>query len=303
MLDAYSLADLWFFKAAAELQSFSKAADKLNITQGAVSQRVRNFEARLGVVLFERVGRRVVLTATGQRLLKAAMCLDTLEIELNLIKRDQQQSEISLSCIPSFAMDWLIPRMDKWYAGLDAHRIRIRAELPTYSRELLIRENIDVAIAYDPFTYQDLYVETIKTESIFPVAAPSYFDLDNMDDASGLLQDANLIHDGNPWDGAEPGAEWKLWLSDRGLTDVVDHTSGDFFNLTHLATRAALQGQGVAIGRTILISQYLSSGELIQIGQHSVDCPATYKVLTLEKPKPNSPVHNFIEWLKIEIMR
>lgn len=300
VLDARILSNLWFFKSAAETESFSRAASVLNITQGAVSQRIRSLETRLGLVLFERVGKGVVLTATGKQLLEAVRCLDVLDTELAAIASQRDPEEIIVSCIPSLAMDWLIPRLDRWYANPSAGRLRLRAELTTITRVLLAQEHIDLAIVYEEHVPTDLYVRDLSSETTFPVASPGYLS-GAPGDTLDFLKQANLLHDERPWGGAEASDEWKNWLQCARLDSQIDHRKGDFFNLTHLATRAALQGQGVAMGRTLLIREHIASGALEQIDGPVVSSPARYRVTALSKPAQGSQVHEFVEWLLVEM--
>ncbi|MCI4664108.1 MAG: LysR substrate-binding domain-containing protein [Neomegalonema sp.] len=297
MLDSSNLADLWFFRAAATHESFSKAAAELHITQGAVSQRIRNLEARLGVVLFERVGRRVLLTNAGRRLLRVSgEAFETIDQELRSILREQQSGRLTLSCIPSFAMDWLIPRLDDWYRDPSRPRIRIIAELNLITRESMINDGVDIAIRFDPYDYPDLVVQNLLEETLCPVCAPTHPLPANEGDFERFLRDANLIHDAQAWEGAPPSTEWETWLRVAGFGHI-SHDRGDFFNLNHVATRAAVHGQGVAIGRSLLVRDHLKKGELVQPIDSSIKSRGMYRLITLLSPTANSDISLFIHWL------
>ncbi|MES0879202.1 LysR family transcriptional regulator [Roseibium sp. SCP14] len=302
MLDGSALSDLWFFRAAGQEQSFSGAALRLNITQGAVSQRIRRLEERLGIDLFQRVGRRVVLTKEGKRLFDAAdHAFGKLELELNAISREAGSSELVVSCLPSLAMDWLIPRLGSWYGQPGRPNIRIRAEMHKINQSIMLDEGIDLAIRFDMESYDDLCCEDLRGEIYIPVCAPDYERKRENETAESYLNRINIIHDEQPWDGADPSVEWKTWLSGAGCA-AVDAKRGDFFNLTHIATRAALLGRGVAMGRSLLVRKYLDSGELLPALDLEVASEARYRLMSLHPITEDLRIAQFVDWLRDEIL-
>lgn len=304
MLDASYLSDLWFFKAAAQRENFAMAAADLNITQGAVSQRIRHLESRLGVALFHRVGRRVVLTDSGRHLL--AVCghsFDSIAYELQRITRDDNSADLVLSCIPSLSMDWLIPRLDHWYESSGGVRLRIRAEIAALTKSMMLAEGIDLVLAYDDCEYADLTVAELGAETLLPVCAPAVRDeLAGSADLAGFLSGQNLIHDSQPWPGASASQEWACWLAGIGIENV-NADRGDFFNLTHLATQAALHGQGIAMGRRRLVAEYLRTGKLVPLVEQGVASPARYRLLAIGEFAENSPRSRFLDWLRREFVK
>ena len=303
MLDPSLLASLLFHRVAAKHESFSKAASELNITQGAVSQRVRLLEDRLGVKLYSRIGRNVTLTDAGAKLLEAcAPAFDSIELELHRLESDASSNELCISCIPSFALDWLMPRLESWHAYSGGVRLQLRAEMKIISPAVMLRDRIDIALQYDLGDYDDLAVTTVAPEHLVPVASPELAATARAGSLADFLRTANLIHDERSWDGANPCVEWCHWLKHSGMGDIPCER-GDFVNLGHLAIRAALMGSGVAIGRKLLMENELKKGLLVELSDTAVKSPASYQVITQKHPSNPRLVKCFKDWLKDELSR
>lgn len=301
MLDASYLSNLWYFVAAARHESFSKAANEMNITQGAISQRIRQLETRLGIDLFERNGRRVVLTENGRSLLEVCnRSFGDISQEFHRMTRLGNQNCLVLICIPSFAMDWLIPRLDLWHRYSGGIRLQIRAEMREISKQFMMQHDVNLALQYDNFEYPDLHTADVGTESLIPVCTPELKNSLGDEPLDSFLGNTNLIHDAFPWEGASRAIEWSFWLTECGYQNVVSER-GDFFNLTHLATKAALQGQGVAMGRLKLIGDYLKRGELVSLVDQKVASSAKYRLLSLQRFSEGTPEALFRKWIEKEL--
>ena len=143
-----SLDALRVFQAAARHRSFSRAAAELHVTPGAVSHRIRGLEEALGMPLFERGRRRVELTEAGRTLILAVdEALATVEQALGSLRRPGQDVLLMVSCSPSFAIRWLVPKLPALQAALPGLDLRIQAD------DRLVdpgRDGIDLCIRYGP---------------------------------------------------------------------------------------------------------------------------------------------------------
>lgn len=301
MLDQTILANLWYFMAAAKNESFAKAAKELNITQGAVSQRVKSLQDRLSVDLFERVGRSVQLSPEGKKLLALTSdAFEALDHGIGKIQSQHSRETLVVSSIPSFAMDWLMPRMQSWYEFSDGLPLQVRADLEVMTPHLMVRNGIDLAIQCDPFEYEDLYVQELAPELLCPVASPEFvkgLDLENLEE---ILKSAVLIHDETPWKGAAATTEWRIWLDELGL-DVEASETGIFHNLAYLAQRSAEMGHGLAMGRRLLVADQVAAGSLVFLSDRFVRSPATYKFVSRHKFSDSPQMLMFTKWIRREI--
>ena len=251
---------LHVFASAARHLSFTSAAQELNVTPGAVSQQIRQLEERLGVKLFNRAPRGVVLTAEGQRLSQVvARSYGEVDEVLSHLQAGRLGGIFRLRSIPSFLEKWLMPRLGLLRDAYPDISFRFVAEDSSWS---LRDGEFDLAVDLNEGIYPGLLTTPLVQEHIFPVCAP------DMIDASRPLNDPHdlihypLLHDITAWRGSYAYAEWSYYLSQWGADDV-DVRRGYTFNRYSLSLEAARAGMGVAIARQTLITNELSSGALI----------------------------------------
>jgi LysR family glycine cleavage system transcriptional activator len=298
-LDTALIGGLWFFTVVGRRQGFGLAAPELYVTQGAVSQRIRELERRLGTKLFVRVGRGVTLTAAGEDLFGTVnSSFHDIHAKIAAFHRERQQVSLTVSCTPSVAMEWLLPRLNSWNRLSGNAKVQIRAEYHRMTREIMLNENIDVAIRYDREDYDDLHVVDLFEEQIFPVCTSSYWHDHRCFDDLSELEQLTLLHDAEPWVGAMPDVEWRDWVEAQGAT-AIDCDRGERYNLAQMATRAALLHQGVAMGRSILVADCLADGRLIRPFGPTAAIGARYRLLTTEPAE--DLVALFASWLKEEL--
>ena len=297
------MGDLWFFEAAARLHGFSAAARELHVTQGAVSQRIRHLEERLGSRLFERTGRSVSLTPEGEQLFTVvSSSFKNIKAEATALARRQRPNEIVISCTPSLSMEWLLPRLNSWYRISEDEKVQIRAEFHAVSSEVMVHEGIDIAVRYDLVEYRDLEVHELHAERLFPVCTKSYWHANGCFTHAEDLRRLTLLHDGFPWIGAEPSIEWQSWFAAAGVTTIED-ASNKYFNLAQMAVRAALLDQGIAIGRSILVADHLKDQRLVRpFGSASIP-GAKYRLITREPIHANDVSARLAHWMKAQMER
>jgi len=293
-LDAQLLSDLWIFRAAARLGSITAAAQRLGVTQGAVSQRVLRLEARLEAPLFVRHKGRITLTEAGTTLLDAmTQVASVLNDSLSRISRSRRMA-IVVSCVPSLATEWLVPHLEDFYQLHPGIEVFVRSEMAASSAERMDDEGIDLLIDYEPVPATGLHELAAVQELVFPVCSRRYREaLDGEGGEAPIV----LLHDDAPWMGAPSNYEWGSWRDATGSGWPDRPTGARHFNLAHLAYHAAMCDQGVAVGRSVTVNRLLSKGELVA----AVDTPpargSTYHVSTNRPGDSRSPVRQFARWL------
>ncbi len=248
------LAALRAFEAAARHLSFSRAAEELCVTHGAVSHQIRSLEEYLGVPLFRRLPRRVVLTEPGEALFgKLRTAFDLLEMSAEQVIALYRQRPLVVSCIATFSMRWLIPRLHRFHARYPHIDIRLSAPDSPVEHPC---DDIDVSIRVGLGEWpQDIVAEPFLAEEFGPVCTPALLHqhpLQRPDD----LQQHTLLHT------ESRRTAWHDWLRLVGVT-AIDPTRGQRFETFYFLLQAAAAGFGVAIGPHPLVADDLSTGRLV----------------------------------------
>ena len=295
------LAWLRSFDAAARHGSFTKAAAELCITQGAVSQQVKQLEDWLRRPLFLRTPRALVPTPEGKWLsVVLRESFDAIESTLAQMRQPAESTTATLSCSPSFAMSWLTPRLGDFFRQHPHTGLRVFGEFHTLDRTRMVRDGIEAAVRFDLGVYPDLNATVFLDEWLIPVASPDFLarhtTIHNPED----LRSDWLLHDGSAWEGAETYEEWQHWFAQRGAT-APSWAGGQQFNLSQLALGAALAGQGIAMGRAALVLQDVKAGRLVPLLGCSVRSRAAYSFVTSSHPSP--AMQQVRDWLEAEAKR
>jgi len=298
------------FEAAARHGNFVKAAAELGVTPGAVSQHVKALESQLGLVLFRRQARGVRLTEAGRAYLPGIadgfdrLARATLQVH-DGAGGGVLAGRLSVTVLPSFAAGWLVRRLPEFRARHPDIDLLIRSERQTID---LHREDADLAIRYGLGDFPNLEATHLLREEIFPVCAPALLNADPPLRAPADLARHDLLHDAGAL-GNEPWIRWQPWLDFWGL----DFWGLDEFGLSDAAKRprlhftdsvqlfqAALLGQGVALGRSVLIGDELAAGRLVRPFAVSRPSSYAYYAVTTRAARANPRVTAFIAWLVAE---
>ncbi|RYX97803.1 MAG: LysR family transcriptional regulator [Comamonadaceae bacterium] len=295
-INATVLSALPCFEAAARHLSFTRAGLELHLTTGAVSQQIRQLEERLGCLLFNRLGRGLSLTPDGEALLGAVDASFAL-LGGVVAKLGGSAGPLVVSCSPSFAMLWLMPRLRNFHTDHPEIEIKLVAEFQTVDRASLSAGRIDAAIRYDTTDYKGVQMTRLMGEHLLPIASPQY--VADHREALGKpgFDGATLLHDATPWDGAAAGIEWRTWL-DEAAPQAISSPIGQEFNLFVMALSAARNHQGVCMGRSALVDDEIRSGALVNFSEIAVLSPATYKLITSRAEDPR--VAALTAWLEKE---
>ena len=279
------------FEAAARHLSFTKAAEELYVTQAAVSHQVKALEAALGVQLFRRLNRRLMLTDAGQLYLPALTeAFDGIDAATARLRADEDAGRLSVSVANSLAAKWLLPRLPRFR---ERHP-EIDVEVSASDRLVEFgRDNVDMGIRYGLGDYPGLKVDPLLEDTVFPVCSPTLRDGQPPLRAPADLEHHTLLHD-DVRTGEAPS--WRTWLAAAGVAGV-DPSRGPRYSHSSLVLQATIEGQGVALGRSSLVSLDLEAGRLVQpfgptLPSHYA-CYVVSPVATAERPK----IKAFRDWL------
>ncbi|SEQ78720.1 LysR family transcriptional regulator, glycine cleavage system transcriptional activator [Rosenbergiella nectarea] len=241
------------FDAAARHLSFTRAAEELFVTQAAVSHQIKALEDFLGLKLFRRRNRSLLLTEEGQ-----SYYLDIKEIfsALNDATRKLQarsaKGALTVSLLPSFAIQWLVPRLTSFnqqHPGID---VRIQA---VDREEDKLADDVDIAIFYGRGNWPGLRVEKLYAEYLLPVCSPVLLTGERPLQSPADLEHVTLLHDASRRD-------WQSWVRQVGLPHI-NVQQGPIFSHSAMVLQAAIHGQGIALANNVMVQSELSSGRLV----------------------------------------
>lgn len=269
------------FEAAARHLSFTRAAQELNVTQAAVSHQVKALEDWLGLKLFRRLNRSLLLTDAGQAYLPTVRDgFQRLIDGTDRLRRLERGGVLTVTAVASFVAKWLMPRLGRFrqrHPDLDVRMVDFS------------REDIDMGIRYGGGGWPGLRIDHLLSEDVFPVCSPRLLEgmhpLTRPDD----LRHHTLLHD-------DMREDWRMWLMAAGV-EGVDPTRGPGFSQSSMVVQAAIEGMGVALGRSVLVAEDLAAGRLVKPFDVSLPTRYGYYVVcpptTADRPK----ITAFREWL------
>lgn len=283
------------FEAAARHLSLSRAAEELSVTPAAVSHQIRTLEDHLGVALFRRDGRSLLLTDAGQACLPGIReGFERLSSAIDEIDSLGMAGVLTVSVAPSFAAKWLVPRLDRFQAKHPEIDVRVSASMQVTD---FSRDDVDMAIRYGAGRYPELVVERLLEESVFPVCSPGLLKEKGAIDTPEALRNHTLLHDDSP-DNDESCPTWAMWLKAAGVD--MDASRGPRFNQSSLVIEGAVLGKGVALAKATLAEADLASGRLVK--PFPVNAPVGFAYYVVcPKAKLNLPkVALFRDWVRAE---
>jgi LysR family glycine cleavage system transcriptional activator len=285
-----SLNALKAFEAAARHESFTRAANELSVTQGAVSQQVRTLEDELGLTLFRRERQRLAITDAGRTYLEVVRdAFDRLAMGTEHLLRRQQSGVLTITTSPNFAAKWLVHRLQRFAEAHPGIDLRVSASLQHVD---FAREDIDLAIRHGDGVWPGLHVTRLCGEELFPVCSPKLVSGRAALRVPRDLRHHTLLHTGGSGD-------WERWLVHAGIggTGGIDVKRGMVFNQASMAIDAAVDGQGVALARTALASWDLIAGRLVRPFPQALAAPYAFWIVC-PKPQAEQPkIAAFRGWL------
>jgi DNA-binding transcriptional LysR family regulator len=281
------------FEAAARHLSFTRAADEIALTQSAVSRQIQALEERLGVTLFRRLHRALVLSEEGRLFQQATIeALATIDRAARALKGSDGVKPVIVSTTPGFAGVWLIPRLSSFVAAHPGVDVRISA---VNALADLGRDGVDVAVRYQAVEALPAGAVRLFGETVTPVCSPRVL----REAGAGLRVPADLCRQTllrmEP-DGSSQLADWKLWLQAMHLADLKPAGLLHFSSYDQLI-QAAVAGQGIALGRLPLIDQLVKARKLVAPFAATVVSPRGYCMLVAPGSARRPEVVAFTAWL------
>ena len=275
------------FEAAARHLSFTRAAQELNVTQAAISHQVKALEERLGVSLFRRLNRSLVLTEAGQAYLPAVRdAFDRIDLATAKLKSLDRAGVLTVTVMPSFGAAWLVHRLGRFRVKHPDIDVRVD---PTERLVDFPREDSDIGIRYGRGRWPGLIAERLMSEDVFPVTSPELLLGPHPLRKPSDLRFHTLLHD-------DFYTDWRTWLLAAGVDDV-DPSRGVTFTDSNMVLQAAASGQGVALGRSALAADLLAAGRLVKPFDVSMPLEYAYYVVYPESYAGRPKVKAFRDWL------
>lgn len=266
------------FEASARHQSFSAAADELNVTPAAVGQLVRSLEDWVGTPLFHRAssGRaRLTATEAAQRALPdIRLGFDKLAIGLERLKEASLNGVLTVTVSPAFAAKWLLPRIDKFQSACPDTDVRLDTSLKPVD---FVAQRIDIGVRYGLGNWVGLKADKLMDEEVYPVCSPDLLKQRKLSDVCDLIGET-LIHDLS-MDGHADFPTWDAWLK-RAIVSGVATARGMKINNSAAVLQAAVEGHGVALARSVMAQDDLRAGRLVRLfPEISFPSPLAYYVV------------------------
>ncbi len=278
------------FEAAARHESFTRAGEELYVTQGAVSHQVKALEAELGLRLFNRKPRGLVITeAGGDYLLVVRDALDRIAAGTDRLLRRQNAGVLTVSTSPNFASKWLVHRLGRFAELHPSIDLRVSATLHHVD---FAAEDVDIAVRHGDGTASGLHISRLYTEELVPVCSP-----DLLRGPHPLRQPRDLVH--HTLLHLDHRQDWRKWLDAAGVTDA-DLSRGPVLNQASMGIDAAVDGQGVALARTGLAAWDLIAGRLVRPFSLALPVPYAYWIVCPKATATLPKIVTFRDWLLAE---
>ena len=277
------------FEAAARHGSFTRAAEELCLTQGAISHQVKALEDELGVKLFNREHQRLVITQAGRAyLVEVGDALDRIAIATERLVERQRSGALTISTSPDFAAKWLVHRLGKFAQSHPEIDLRLSAAM---HRIDFAREDVDVAVRHGKGDWEGLHVERLCAEQLFPVCSPRLVEAGNLTRPADILK-FPLLH-------LDTREDWAVWLDSAGVAGA-DVSRGSIMNHASMLIDAAIDGQGVALARTVLAAWDLVHGRLVRPFAQALPLSRSYWIVCPKATASLPKIRTFNNWLLAE---
>ncbi|MBR0825519.1 transcriptional regulator GcvA [Bradyrhizobium manausense] len=285
-----SLNGLRAFEAAARHLSFTLAAAELNVTQTAISHQIRRLEEELGIRLFVRQNRALALTAEARDYLPGVRAaFNDLRLATDRLLRKDDDKVLTVSTLASLAAKWLLPRLTDFqeaHPGIDV-RITTSTSLIDFQRD-----NVDAGIRYGRGQWPGVRADWLMADELFPVCSPGLLRGDKPLRCPEDLKDHVLLHTSNA-----NSDDWRLWLTAAGLPSDIARQPGITFDMIFMTVQAAIDGIGVAMGRTAYVQDDIAKGRLVVPFRIALPTDAGFYLVSPEGRRDAPKLSAFREWV------
>jgi LysR family glycine cleavage system transcriptional activator len=277
------------FEAAARHNSFVAAARELCVTPAAVAQQVKALEAWLGGALFERHSQGIALTPQGRHARPAlSAAIDQMRLAVQNLRSEMRGSELHVAALPALAQLWLSPRLRRLHLDFPGVQVSVTAmeDPPNFKRE-----PFDMGLFYLDAPRKDVRIVALAKDHLLPVCTPKILRTLRVK-GKIRLHGQPLLHD-TVWDG-----DWARWL-DATSRHEVDATTGPRFSLYSMALQAALDDEGLLMGRECLVAPYLASGKLRAASPIRVPLPTGPNLLLPIHRADHKLTQQIADWIQM----
>jgi len=285
-----SLNGLRAFEAAARHLSFTQAASELNVTQTAISHQIRRLEEELGIRLFIRKNRALALTPQARDYLPGVRAaFNDLRLATDRLLRKDDDRVLTISTLASLAAKWLLPRLSSFQ---ETHpRIDVRITTSTSLVDFKSGD-VDAAIRYGRGHWPGVRAQWLMADELFPVCSPSLLRGDKPLRCPEDLAHHTLLHTSGGYDD-----DWRLWLTAAGLPADISKRPGPSFDLILMTVQAALDGIGVAMGRTSYVQEDIARSRLVVPFRIALPADAGFYLVSPEGRADPPKLRAFRDWL------
>ncbi|HBC3807565.1 LysR substrate-binding domain-containing protein [Vibrio alginolyticus] len=273
------------FEATARLQSFTKAAEELNVTRAAVSQQVKSLESQLNATLFERKGTHLTLTCSAQEYWPVVNhVLQTLSTTTQHLFTRPKNTQVNLHVAHSFCSQWLMPRLADFQRQFPDISFKISTTANTVPSASAIA---DIEIINGDGDWQEQEAIRLTQENWIVVASPGFMHLNPINDLLQLAKAPKICTSGYH-------ESWQEWLTHQGYQGKVSKVVAEFEH-SLLAIHAAINQLGVLLVRDFLVEDELQQGVLVQAGNWHMPSSGAHYMMVRASEK--SHVNTFAQWL------
>ena len=279
------------FESAARHLSFTKAADELFVTQAAVSHQIKSLENHLSLKLFQRKNRALLLTEEGQ-----AYFHDLRDIFIHMQEATERlmalgtKGAITIATPPSFASQWLVPRLYQFAAQHPDIDVRIKA---VDADDGFLDDSIDIAVFYGTGNWPGLVSTKLLSEFLTPMCSPLLLQRGKPMRVLSDLSQHTLLHDNTR-------LAWKNWLSSFGIK-YINVNQGPIFSHTMMVLQAACIGQGVALSDAVLARPEIESGRLVCPFNEKIESKLSHYLVCKQAHAEQTKIKVFSEWMLSQV--
>ena len=285
-----SLNGLRAFEAAARHLSFTLAAAELNVTQTAISHQIKRLEEELGLRLFVRKNRALALTPKAKAYLPGVRAaFNDLRLATDQLLRKDDDNVLTISTLASLAAKWLLPRLSTFqeaHPGIDV-RITTSTGLVDFKGG-----DVDAAIRYGRGHWSGVRADWLMADELFPVCSPVLLKGDRPLKCPQDLAHHTLLHTSGGYDD-----DWRLWLTAADLPADISKLPGVTFDLIFMTVQAAIDGIGVAMGRTSYVQDDIAKGRLVVPFKIALPADAGFYLVSPEAIDDPPKLKLFRQWL------
>ena len=288
------IAILQAFESAARHGNFTRAAAELNLTQSAISRQIRDLEGQTGLLLFERIRQRVVLTEAGKKLLPDVRRLlaQSEELMIRAVASANAEASLTIATLPTFGARWLMPRLPRFFAIRPSVALAMESRSEPFDFE---EEIFDLAFHYGQPSWAKAECTYLFGEEVLPMASPGLLNHVGLT-APSALAEAPLLHLTT-----RPHL-WTQWLDRHGQVNEGNYR-GSRFDQFSMIIAAAIAGLGIALLPTYLIEEEIGTGSLVPAFDLPLRTENAYYLVTPEGRRSNAAATGFRDWLIADLAR